>query len=121
MLRFMAFKKLIQHIIFGLALFSANSWSAVILQYHHVSEKLPAVTSVSEETFKSHLNHIKEHGFSVIPLPQLLDSLKAGKSLPEKTLAITFDDGYENNITAAGPDPGIFWLSLYHFRQPSTY
>ncbi|WMO15556.1 polysaccharide deacetylase family protein [Pseudoalteromonas piscicida] len=118
MLRFMAFKKLIQHIIFGLALFSANSWSAVILQYHHVSEKLPAVTSVSEETFKSHLSHIKEHGFSVIPLPQLLDSLKSGKSLAEKTLAITFDDGYENNITAAAPILESFGFPYTIFVNP---
>ncbi|PCK29953.1 polysaccharide deacetylase family protein [Pseudoalteromonas piscicida] len=103
MLRFMAFKKLIQHIILGLALFSANSWSAVILQYHHVSEKLPAVTSVSEETFKSHLSYIKKNGYTVIPLPQLLTRLQSGKSLPAKTLAITFDDGYDNNITAAAP------------------
>ncbi|MDW7551458.1 polysaccharide deacetylase family protein [Pseudoalteromonas sp. McH1-7] len=103
MLRFITLNKLIQHIILGLALFSAHSWGAVILQYHHVSEKLPAVTSVSEETFKSHLSYIKNNGYNVMPLPKLLNALQSEQTLPAKTIAITFDDGYENNITAAAP------------------
>ncbi|TMP25273.1 polysaccharide deacetylase [Pseudoalteromonas rubra] len=77
--------------------------AAVILQYHHVSEKLPAVTSVSEATFRQHLNFLKSEQFSVIALDELIQQLQAGKTLPPKTVAITFDDGYLNNMEAAAP------------------
>lgn len=77
--------------------------AAVILQYHHVSEKLPAVTSVSEATFLAHLNFLKTEQFTVIALDKLIEQLQAGKALPPKTVAITFDDGYLNNMEAAAP------------------
>ncbi|WP_125721752.1 polysaccharide deacetylase family protein [Pseudoalteromonas rubra] len=77
--------------------------AAVILQYHHVSEKLPAVTSVSEATFLEHLTFLKTEQFNVIALDTLITQLQAGNELPAKTVAITFDDGYLNNMEAAAP------------------
>lgn len=87
-------------ILFGLSL---PAQSAVILQYHHVSETLPAVTSVSADTFTEHLNYLKQHNFNVIPLNELISSIQQGQSLPDKTIAITFDDGYNNNYEQAAP------------------
>ena len=118
MLRFMTLKKLIHHTIFGLALFSTNVWSAVILQYHHVSEKLPAVTSVSEDTFTAHLNYLKDNNYSVIALPEMLSALQSGQSLPAKTVAITFDDGYKNNLSAAAPILESFGYPYTIFVNP---
>jgi peptidoglycan/xylan/chitin deacetylase (PgdA/CDA1 family) len=103
MVRFMIFKNLFHCLVFTLLLFSNPSLSAVILQYHHVSEKLPAVTSVSEETFKAHLTYLKNNNFNVIHLDKLLQHTQQGKPLPAKTVAITFDDGYDNNIEQAAP------------------
>ena len=51
---------LIFSLLLNCALAFANS-SAVILQYHHVSDETPASTSISPEKFKAHLNWIKEH------------------------------------------------------------
>ncbi|WMN58746.1 polysaccharide deacetylase family protein [Pseudoalteromonas xiamenensis] len=86
--------------LFGLAM---PAHSAVILQYHHVSETLPPVTSISKETFKQHLAFLKNNGFNVIGLDKLFASLQQGHSLPDKTVAITFDDGYDNNFDTAAP------------------
>ena len=97
------YKKLFHLVLLFLICGSLRAQAAVILQYHHVSETLPAVTSVSANTFTKHLNYLKEHNFNVIPLNELISALKQGKALDDKTLAITFDDGYNNNYEQAAP------------------
>lgn len=75
----------------------------MILQYHHVSETMPAVTSISPADFEAHMTHLKQNNFNVISLPDMLSQLKKGESLVDNTVAITFDDGYKNNYTTAAP------------------
>ena len=99
----MTIKKFFHSLLSILFCLSLPAHSAVILQYHHVSETLPAVTSVSAETFTEHLNYLKQHDFNVVPLNELLSALQQGQSLPDKTVAITFDDGYNNNYEQAAP------------------
>ena len=62
------YKKLFHLVLFILISISLRAQAAVILQYHHVSETLPAVTSVSASTFTEHLSYLKEHNFNVVPL-----------------------------------------------------
>lgn len=80
-----------------------SAQAAVILQYHHVSDTLPKVTSLSAKEFESHLQYLISNNFNIIPLPELIDALKKQTALPPKTIAITFDDGYNNNYTDAAP------------------
>ncbi|GAB3014466.1 polysaccharide deacetylase family protein [Bowmanella dokdonensis] len=74
----------------------------VILQYHHVSTDTPAVTSLSPERFAEHMQYIADH-HQVVPLPELIEKVKSGQALPEKAVAITFDDGFENILQNAHP------------------
>ncbi|MFT2112131.1 polysaccharide deacetylase family protein [Marinomonas sp. 2405UD68-3] len=67
-----------------------------ILQYHHVGDSLPFTTSVTPEQFQEHLDYLSDSGFQVVDLASGLDKLKAGKGLPDKAVAITFDDAYKN-------------------------
>lgn len=103
MVCFIMYKKLFHLVLLTLIGLSLRAHAGVILQYHHVSETLPAVTSVSEETFTEHLNYLKNNDFNVIALNELLDALKQGHTLPDKSVAITFDDGYNNNYDQAAP------------------
>lgn len=86
--------------------------NAVILMYHHVSENTPPVTSVSPQTFKQHMLYLTEQ-HQVLPLETIVSTLKKGESLPDKSVAITFDDGYNNIFENAHP-------ILYKHHLPYT-
>jgi len=43
-----------------------------------------------------HPTYLDEHGFDVVPLQTLVVRLRSGRPLPDKTAAITFDDGYRS-------------------------
>ena len=77
--------------------------SAVILQYHHVSDETPRITSVTPETFKKHINYLAENNFNVMPLVDVIEALRNQKTLPERTVTITFDDAYLSIYTNAFP------------------
>ncbi len=76
--------------------------SAVILVYHHVSSTTPASTSLSKKQFEQHLDFIAE-SFNVVPLKEIVSRLKTGKALQPNSIAITFDDGYDNILKNAHP------------------
>ncbi len=80
-----------------------------ILVYHHV-RPTPAGLSASDRAYtvtpaalESHLRYLNEQGFSGVLLTDIRDALLLGKPLPEKPVAITFDDGRENQYTNAVP------------------
>lgn len=77
--------------------------SAVVLQYHHVAENTPAVTSISPADFTAHMEYLDKNGFKVLPLDEIINSLQNDVMLPDRTVAITFDDAYKNIYTSAFP------------------
>ena len=98
----MRFKAVILVIL--LSIFAISQAKAVvILQYHHVSDTTPASTSISVEQFTRHMDYLKQQDFKVLPLDQIVKGLKQGKRFDQKTVAITFDDGYLNVLTHADP------------------
>jgi peptidoglycan/xylan/chitin deacetylase (PgdA/CDA1 family) len=77
--------------------------SAVILLYHHVAEDTPPSTSISPADFTAHLSYLRDNGYNVIALDQMIDGLRRGEDLPEKSVVITFDDGYSSIYSTAFP------------------
>lgn len=76
---------------------------ATIVLYHHISESTPPSTSVPPARFREHMDHLRANGFHVMPLPELLAALQAREQVPDKTVAITFDDGYISIYDTAFP------------------
>lgn len=76
--------------------------NAVILLYHHVSTKTPRSTSISPSDFNAHMEYLKAH-HTVVSLQDVVDALKTNTALPDKAVAITFDDGYANILENAHP------------------
>ncbi|GAB3486166.1 polysaccharide deacetylase family protein [Marinomonas epiphytica] len=93
---------LVTGLVLGASAVSAQTYLPV-LQYHHVGESTPFSTSVTPVQFTEHMDYLKTAGFQVVDLFQALDDLKAGKPLPEKAVAITFDDAYRNIYQAGFP------------------
>lgn len=75
----------------------------LILLYHRVAEDPidAQLLAVSPENFEAHLKELAGN-YRVIPLHQLLEEVRRGK-LNANTIALTFDDGYLDNLTNAVP------------------
>ena len=82
---------------------SAKASSVVVLQYHHVSDDTPKSTSISPELFQQHLDYLSAKDFNVISLSSLERALKNKEPLPDKSVLITFDDGYGSIYDTAFP------------------
>ncbi|MCG6967142.1 MAG: polysaccharide deacetylase family protein [Chromatiaceae bacterium] len=96
----------VRRLLSALALASANAWSAdhcVILQYHHVSEDTPGITSVTPEQFQQHLDYLLINDYVVLPLQEVVGALQTGANLPDKCVALTIDDAYISAYTEAFP------------------
>lgn len=53
--------------------------------------------------FSAQLQLIQERGLRVAPLPEVLEKIRGGQALTQRTVAITFDDGYVSVFTEAFP------------------
>lgn len=74
-----------------------------IVLYHRVANAVndPHLLCVSPENFKVQVAFFKEN-FKVMPIVQLVQEIRYGK-LKRNSLAITFDDGYADNLHNAIP------------------
>jgi len=55
------------------------------------------------ERFENHMQQLKLNGFNPISLDQIEQHLLFNKALPNNAVAITLDDGFEDNYTHAFP------------------
>jgi peptidoglycan/xylan/chitin deacetylase (PgdA/CDA1 family) len=77
--------------------------TAVVLIYHRVAEleRDPQLLAVSPERFDTQMKLLSER-YNVIPLAELLDGVER-RRVPHRSVAVTFDDGYADNLTTAEP------------------
>lgn len=83
--------------------FTFNCLAAVILQYHHVSDDTPSSTSISPLQFEAHMQYLADNSFRVVSLSELMNSILKQQPIPDKTVAITFDDAYLDILTQGKP------------------
>ncbi len=99
-------------LFFSIRCFGTNS--AVILQYHHVSENTPATTSISPATLVDHIEWLNTNEFLILPLEEIITTLQGNKSFAQpKVAAITFDDANRSVCETA-------WPILQQYNLPFT-
>jgi peptidoglycan/xylan/chitin deacetylase (PgdA/CDA1 family) len=88
--------------------------SALILLYHRVSELEtdPFEQAVSPGHFEEHLEVLTKH-WTPMRLSDVLEGLSSGR-MPRRAVAVTFDDGYADNLYVAMP-------ILRKFGVPATF
>lgn len=75
-----------------------------IVTYHRVADEPadPWGICVTPKHFREHLEVFRASGREVLPVSELLAAHRAGAA-PRNALAITFDDGYLDNLRIAAP------------------
>ncbi|MBW2643613.1 MAG: polysaccharide deacetylase family protein [Deltaproteobacteria bacterium] len=74
-----------------------------VLAYYSFSENKPNKVSITQGNFKAQMKYLKENNYHVITLDQLLDFLDYKEQIPEKSVVITFDDGWSSAYDFAFP------------------
>jgi len=78
-----------------------------ILNYHHVGVRAEPSGHlrlwVSTERFSEHLGFLAQEGYRCLTLRDCYSYLSGHNPLPQRTVVLTFDDGYSNFMTHAYP------------------
>ena len=82
---------------------TATSDQAVILMYHRVGEKRLPATNITLAQFRAHLQELRQGPYKVLPLDEIVAALKNGRTLPNHSIAITFDDAFLSIYETAWP------------------
>jgi peptidoglycan/xylan/chitin deacetylase (PgdA/CDA1 family) len=81
-----------------------------ILTYHSLDNS-GSVISTAPEIFRRQMQYLSENGYKVVTLKELINSLSEHHTPFLKTVALTFDDGFQNFLTEAFPV-----LEEYNFK-----
>lgn len=71
--------------------------------YHRIADVPGDRNSLPPEKFEQQLQYLHSKGYTTINMDQLYCHYASGKTLPEKSVVLTFDDGYMDNLYTAMP------------------
>ena len=92
----------IKDILFNILQRRILNYPVAILMYHSIGRNRNFFT-VTPESFHQQMSYLKNKGYKVLSLADVVDSLIHNRPIPAKTIVLTFDDGYEDNFTNAFP------------------
>jgi len=74
-----------------------------VIAYHHVNENKGDMITVTPEVFERQMRYLSDSGYRTLRAGELLAYINGGLSLDEKSVMITFDDGWLDNYIYAFP------------------
>ena len=90
-----------------------------IFYYHSISDDLThpwSFLSLPTRVFEKQLRYLKDNGFKTLTVSELYSAKKSG--IPDKTVVLTFDDGYLDNWVFAYPLLKKYGLKATIFVNP---
>jgi len=92
-----------------------------ILLYHRFGPTVADGMTITTPVFESHLKYLRDNGYKVIPLRQLVDYyLKKGPKPLPKSVVIVADDGHESVYTYMLPLVRQYCVPVTLFLYPSV-
>ncbi|HEV2580425.1 MAG TPA: polysaccharide deacetylase family protein [Ktedonobacteraceae bacterium] len=73
------------------------------LNYHIIDRTIQDSIAISEEAFEAQMAYLREHGYRALSIQQAIDDIYGRRSAPPRSLLLTFDDGYADNVRTALP------------------
>lgn len=109
-----------------------------VLYYHSVKESADNEVTITPEMLRAELKYIYDQGYVTLTMSQLKAYILNNSPIPEKSILITFDDGYMDNYYNAFPIlkefnmvatifcitselDGSYYLSKEAIKEMSTY
>ena len=90
----------------------------IVINYHDITpdgQFTPPFDRMgtSMPKLRSHFEWLRDNGYHVVSMQDVIDASKGRKPLPDKAVMLTFDDGFESFYTRA-------WPLLKEFHYPSV-
>jgi peptidoglycan/xylan/chitin deacetylase (PgdA/CDA1 family) len=81
-------------------LIAVTLWAdAHIFVYHRFGDSRYPTTNTTIEELRKEFEYFKKHGYKVVPLELLINSLKEKKDIPDNWVILTIDDSYKSFYT----------------------
>jgi peptidoglycan/xylan/chitin deacetylase (PgdA/CDA1 family) len=101
--------------------FRKDSLQVPMLVYHRFGPVVADSMTVTTPVFESHLQYLREHDYTVIPLQQFVAyRLDKASPLPPRSVVITVDDGHRSVYTHMFPLVKRYRVPVTLFIYPSA-
>lgn len=77
--------------------------AAVVFAYSRIGEDESPSSSLRIEQFEAHLEELSDEDYTVLPLTDIVAAIRSGKPLPDRAIALTFDDASRSFYQNAWP------------------
>ena len=67
-----------------------------ILCYHNLGEQAKGRLVLAASRFQEQMRYLKANGYRVISLREFVEFTRLGRQLPQRSVVLTFDDGYKS-------------------------
>src|SRR6185437_1230461 len=115
------FLLLIMTSIFSYPIFADTTINIPILCYHNFNPTIPGSMTLTPQKFETQIRWLKDNGFTFIPLKTAVEYLQGKRtSLPEKSVVITADDGWQSVYTYMLPIIKKYKIPVTLFIYPQT-
>jgi peptidoglycan/xylan/chitin deacetylase (PgdA/CDA1 family) len=103
----------------GRLAFKLRSCPAIRFLYYHSVSDLPVRSCVAPGMFAAQMEYLRHHGYRVLSCTEAVQYLAERIPVPEKSIVLTFDDGFLDNYEQAFPILERFKLPAIIFLAAS--